>query len=156
MKKTKTKPRRSISWDECFMRMAHIIAERSKDPYTQAGAVVVTPNNVVVGVGYNGFPRGIDNNALPWDKEGKLEDTKYAYICHAEENAIYNANNTTQNCKIYCTLFPCNECVKTIIQTGIREVVYESDKYAETPMVKASKRMLKLLKIPIRQYKRKK
>ena len=138
------------------MRMAHIIAERSKDPYTQAGAVVVTPNNVVVGVGYNGFPRGIDNNALPWDKEGKLEDTKYAYICHAEENAIYNANNTTQNCKIYCTLFPCNECVKTIIQTGIREVVYESDKYAETPMVKASKRMLKLLKIPIRQYKRKK
>ena len=156
MKKTKTKPRRSISWDECFMRMAHIIAERSKDPYTQAGAVVVMPNNVVVGVGYNGFPRGIDNNALPWDKEGKLEDTKYAYICHAEENAIYNANNTTQNCKIYCTLFPCNECVKTIIQTGIREVVYESDKYAETPMVKASKRMLKLLKIPIRQYKRKK
>ena len=138
------------------MRMAHIIAERSKDPYTQAGAVVVMPNNVVVGVGYNGFPRGIDNNALPWDKEGKLEDTKYAYICHAEENAIYNANNTTQNCKIYCTLFPCNECVKTIIQTGIREVVYESDKYAETPMVKASKRMLKLLKIPIRQYKRKK
>ena len=138
------------------MRMAHIIAERSKDPYTQAGAVVVTPNNVVVGVGYNGFPRGIDNNALPWDKEGKLEDTKYAYICHAEENAIYNANNTTQNCKIYCTLFPCNECVKTIIQTGIREVVYESDKYAETSMVKASKRMLKLLKIPIRQYKRKK
>ena len=156
MKKTKTKPRRSISWDECFMRMAHIIAERSKDPYTQAGAVVVMPNNVVVGVGYNGFPRGIDNNALPWDKEGKLEDTKYAYICHAEENAIYNANNTTQNCKIYCTLFPCNECVKTIIQTGIREVVYESDKYAETSMVKASKRMLKLLKIPIRQYKRKK
>ena len=156
MKKAKTKPRRSISWDECFMRMAHIIAERSKDPYTQAGAVVVMPNNVVVGVGYNGFPRGIDNNALPWDKEGKLEDTKYAYICHAEENAIYNANNTTQNCKIYCTLFPCNECVKTIIQTGIREVVYESDKYAETPMVKASKRMLKLLKIPIRQYKRKK
>jgi len=138
------------------MRMAHIIAERSKDPYTQAGAVVVMPNNVVVGVGYNGFPRGIDNNALPWDKEGKLEDTKYAYICHAEENAIYNANNTTQNCKIYCTLFPCNECVKTIIQTGIREVVYESDKYAETSMVKASKRMLKLLKIPIRQYKRKK
>jgi len=156
VKKTKTKPRRSISWDECFMRMAHIIAERSKDPYTQAGAVVVMPNNVVVGVGYNGFPRGIDNNALPWDKEGKLEDTKYAYICHAEENAIYNANNTTQNCKIYCTLFPCNECVKTIIQTGIREVVYESDKYAETSMVKASKRMLKLLKIPIRQYKRKK
>jgi len=156
VKKAKTKPRRSISWDECFMRMAHIIAERSKDPYTQAGAVVVTPNNVVVGVGYNGFPRGIDNNALPWDKEGKPEDTKYAYICHAEENAIYNANNTTQNCKIYCTLFPCNECVKTIIQTGIREVVYESDKYAETPMVKASKRMLKLLKIPIRQYKRKK
>lgn len=138
------------------MRMAHVIAERSKDPNTQAGAVVVTQNNVVVGVGYNGFPRGIDSDALPWNREGTLEDTKYAYVCHAEENAIYNANNSTENCVIYCTLFPCNECVKTIIQNGVREVVYENDKYIDTPQIKASLKMLKLVRIPVRQYKRKK
>ena len=108
--KKKTLPRKAISWDECFMRMAHIISERSKDPSTQAGAVVVDMKNVVVGVGYNGFPRGIKSEDLPWEKVGDLEDTKYAYVCHAEENAIYNANNSTKGCKIYCVLFPCNEC----------------------------------------------
>lgn len=151
----KASPRKSISWDECFMRVAHVIAERSKDPSTQAGAVIVDPNNVVLGMGYNGFPRGISNDALPWDKEGKFENTKYAYVCHAEENAVYNANNSTQGCIIYCTLFPCNECTKTIIQNGIKEVVYESDKYADTPIVYASKKMLKLAKVSTRQYKRK-
>jgi dCMP deaminase len=145
-------PRKCISWDECFMRMAHVIAERSKDPSTQAGAVVVDENNVVIGLGYNGWPRGIKNEDLPWDREGDFENTKYAYVCHAEENAIYNANSPTKDCKIYCTLFPCNECVKTIIQNGIKEVIYESDKYADTPPIKAAKRMLKLVKIPFRQY----
>jgi len=154
--KKKTMPRKAISWDECFMKMAHVIADRSKDPSTQAGAVVVDNNNVVVGVGYNGFPRGISNDSLPWEKDGKLDDTKYAYICHAEENAIYNANNSTKGCKIYCTLFPCNECAKTLIQNGIKEVIYESDKYADTPIVKASKKMFKLTKIPFRQFKLKK
>lgn len=151
--KKKILPRRAISWDECFMRMAHVIAERSKDPSTQAGSVVADINNVVVGVGYNGFPRGIDSSLLPWDKVGELDETKYAYVCHAEENAIYNANNFTKGCKIYCTLFPCNECVKTIIQTGIKEVIYENDKYKSIPAVKAAKTMLKLAKIKIRNYK---
>lgn len=151
--KKKTLPRKAISWDECFMRMAHVISERSKDPSTQAGAVVADVNNVVVGVGYNGFPRGIKNEDLPWEKIGNLEDTKYAYICHAEENAIYNANNFTKNCKIYCTLFPCNECAKTIIQNGIKEVVYESDKYKNTGQVIASKKMFKMAGVKIRQYK---
>lgn len=151
----KTLPRRNfISWDECFMRMAHLISERSKDPSTQAGAVIVDSQNVVVGLGYNGFPRGIDSNALPWDREGKYEDTKYAYVCHAEENAVYNANNSTKDCKIYCTLFPCNECTKIIIQMGVKEIIFESDKYAETPGIRASKRMLKLAKVKLRQYKR--
>ena len=156
MKKVSKKvlPRQCISWDECFMRIGHTIAQRSKDPSTVAGAVVVDINNVVVGMGYNGFPRGINNNALPWEKEGQLlEDTKYAYVCHAEENAIYNANNSTKGCKLYCTLFPCNECTKTIIQNGIIEIIYESDKYADTSAVRASKKMLKLAKIPTRQYK---
>lgn len=148
----KIMPRKCISWDECFMRMAHIIAERSKDPSTQAGALVANEDNVVVGLGYNGWPRGIKNEDLPWDREGDFENTKYAYVCHAEENAIYNSNGPTKDCKIYCTLFPCNECTKTIIQNGIKEIIYESDKYADTPSVKAAKRMLKLAKIPFRQY----
>lgn len=152
-----TKPRdNAISWDECFMKMAHIIADRSKDPSTQAGAVVVTDDNVVVGMGYNGWPRGIKAEDLPWDREGDYENTKYAYVCHAEENAVYNANNSTKDCKLYCTLFPCNECAKTIIQNGIKEVVYESDKYADTPAVKASKRMFYLAKVSTRQYNLKK
>lgn len=148
----KVAPRKCISWDECFMRMAHIIAERSKDPSTQAGAVIVDSNNIVVGMGYNGFPRGISNTALPWEKEGELENTKYAYVCHAEENAVYNSNNSTKDCKLYCTLFPCNECTKTIIQNGIKEIIYESDKYADTSIVRASKKMLKLANITTRQY----
>lgn len=148
----KTIPRKCISWDECFMRMAHVIAERSKDPSTQAGAIVVDDKNVLVGAGYNGWPRGIKNTDLPWEREGGFENTKYAYVCHAEENAIYNANNSVKNCKLYCVLFPCNECAKTAIQTGIKEIIYESDKYTHTPVVKASKKMFKLAGIKIRQY----
>jgi len=152
-KKFKAIPRTCISWDECFMRMAHVIADRSKDPSTQVGSVVVNHQNVVVGLGYNGFPRGIKNSDLPWDREGDFENTKYAYVCHSEENAIYNSNGVTKDCKIYTTLFPCNECVKTMIQNGIKEVVFEDDKYIDTPSHKASIRMLKLAKIKYRKYK---
>ncbi len=141
-----------ISWDECFMRMSHVIAERSKDPSTQNGSVVVTEENVVVGLGYNGWPRGISADALPWTREGEFENTKYAYVCHAEENAVYNANAQTKGCKIYCTLFPCNECAKTIIQNGIVEVVYESDKYADTPSVRVSKKLFELAGVKFRHY----
>jgi dCMP deaminase len=148
----KTTPRKCISWDECFMRMSHVISERSKDPNTQVGAVVVNYNNVVVGVGYNGFPRGIENDALPWEREGGFEDTKYAYVCHAEENAIYNANNSTKGCKIYCIELPCNECAKTIIQNGIKEVIFESTKHINTPGVAAAKKMFKLTGVKVRQY----
>jgi dCMP deaminase len=145
-----------ISWDECFMRIAFTIAERSKDPSTQAGAVIANEENVVVGMGYNGWPRGIESCDLPWDREGSLEDTKYAYVCHAEENAVYNANNSTKGGKIYCTLFPCNECAKTIIQNGIKEVIYDSNKYDNTPAVKASKKMFSLAGVSTRQYSCKK
>lgn len=144
-----------ISWDECFMRIAHVIAERSKDPSTQAGAVIANEKKVVVGLGYNGWPRGINNDDLPWNKKGDLFDTKYAYIVHAEENAIYNSNAQTKECKIYCTLFPCNECTKTIIQNGIREIIYESDKYHDQEIWQASRRMLDLAGIKYRQYKSK-
>ncbi|PIT87450.1 MAG: cytidine deaminase [Candidatus Magasanikbacteria bacterium CG10_big_fil_rev_8_21_14_0_10_40_10] len=141
-----------ISWDECFMLMAGLIAKRSKDPSTQAGAVIVDQNNVVVGLGYNGFPRGIGNNDLPWDRQGGFLQTKYAYVCHAEENAVYNANNSTKNCKIYCTLFPCNECAKTLIQNGINEIIFESDKYHDVDSFVASRRLFETAGIKTRQY----
>lgn len=141
-----------ISWDECFMRMAHLMAKRSKDPSTQNGAVVVDSRNVVVGLGYNGWPRGIETEALPWEREGAFLDTKYAYVCHAEENAIYNANAKTENCTIYCTLFPCNECAKTIIQMGLKEVIYDSDKYHDEPISLASRKLLDLAGVVYRQY----
>lgn len=134
------------------MRMAHVISERSKDPSSQVGAVIADQNNVVVGLGYNGFPRGIDENQFPWAREGALPDTKYAYICHAEENAVYNANNVTTNCKIYSTLFPCNECSKTLIQKGITEIIYESDKYHDQPECIAARRMLDAAGVTYRQY----
>lgn len=136
------------------MRMARTIAERSKDPSTQAGAVITTKDNVVIGLGYNGFPRGVDNETFPWERDTSLplDETKYAYICHAEENAIYNANSNTKGGRIYCTLFPCNECAKSIIQNGITEVVFESDKYHDTPVCAASRRMLDAAKVSCRQY----
>ncbi|MDD5040159.1 MAG: dCMP deaminase family protein [Patescibacteria group bacterium] len=143
----------AISWDECFMRMAHVIADRSKDPNTQAGAVVANQKNVVVGLGYNGWPRGIETDELPWDREGKLSETKYAYVVHAEENAVYNSNARTEGCKLYCTLFPCNECSKTIIQNGIVEIIFESDKYHDDDVWIASRRLLDLAGVKYRQYK---
>lgn len=147
------KPRQDyLSWDETFMRMAHLIAQRSKDPSTQTGAVIATTNNIVVGLGYNGAPRNIESEDIPWERDGDFENTKYAYVCHAEENAIYNANNSTKDCKLYCTLFPCNECTKTIIQNDIKEVIYDSDKYANSPASKVSRKLLKMANITVRQY----
>lgn len=134
------------------MRMAHVIAERSKDPSTQAGAVIANDNNIVVGIGYNGFPRGVDSAKFPWEREGGFLETKYAYVCHAEENAVYNANATVKESKIYCTLFPCNECAKTLIQNGISEVVFESDKYHDTDICIASRKLLDAAGIKCRQY----
>lgn len=141
-----------LSWDECFIQMAHLMAERSKDPSTQAGAVVVDPNNIIVGLGYNGFPRGCEDDKLPWAREGGFLDTKYAYVVHAEENAIYNANKETEGCRVYCTLFPCNECVKTIIQSGIKEIVFASDKYHDTDPWIAARKMLDLAGVKYRHY----
>lgn len=141
-----------ISWDECFMRMAHVIAERSKDPSTQAGAVIADKHNIVIGLGYNGFPRGVDEANFPWEREGDFLNTKYAYVCHAEENAIYNSNAQPRECKIYCTLFPCNECAKTIVQNGISEVIYESDKYHNEDQWVASRKILDAAGVKYREY----
>ncbi len=134
------------------MRIARVIAQRSKDSSTQAGAVLVNRDHVVVGLGYNGWPRGIDTDKLPWERDGKPSETKYAYVVHAEENAVYNANGSTRDCILYCTLFPCNECAKTMIQNGISEVVFESDKYHDQEAWIASRKLLDLAGIRCRQY----
>ena len=130
-----------ISWDEYFMGVALLAAERSKDPNTQVGACIVDEQNRILSTGYNGFPYGCSDDVFPWDRTG--EDTKYPYVVHAELNAILNTRGKSlAGSRIYVALFPCNECAKAIIQAGIKEVVYLSDKYCKTPMTLASKRML--------------
>jgi dCMP deaminase len=132
-----------ISWDEYFMGVALLSAKRSKDPSTQVGACIVNDKNKIVGAGYNGLPIGCDDDEFPWEKQGDFLNTKYPFICHAELNAILNnIGMDLRNCKIYTALFPCNECSKAIIQSGITEVIYLSDKYADTDVSKASRLML--------------
>jgi len=143
--------RKVLSWDEYFMSLAHLSAVRSKDPSTQVGAVIVDSSNRVVGLGYNGFPRGCDDEKFPWEREGEFLDTKYAYVVHAELNAILNSNKLIENCRLYVSLFPCNECAKAIIQSGIKEIIYESDKYKDLDNFKASKKMLEASGIKLRQ-----
>jgi len=152
MSKKVTKRTDYISWDEYFMGIALLSSKRSKDPSTQVGACIVNNDKKIVGVGYNGFPSGCSDEILPWNREGAFVETKYPYICHAELNAILNSiGQGLKGCIIYVALFPCNECAKAIIQSGIREVVYLSDKYAETDSVKASKIMFEQSGVKLRQ-----
>ncbi|MBR2730862.1 MAG: dCMP deaminase family protein [Clostridia bacterium] len=132
-----------ISWDEYFMGVALLSAKRSKAPNTQVGACIVNRRNQIMSVGYNGFPRGCSDASFPWARESEdAYDTKYPYVCHAELNAILNSGGADlEGCRIYVALFPCNECAKAIIQSGIREVIYLSDKYAASVGTRASKRM---------------
>ena len=135
------------------MGVALLSAYRSKDPNTQVGACIINPHKKIVGIGYNGLPIGCSDDIFPWTKEGEFLDTKYPYICHAELNAVLNKNSENlYDCIIYVVLFPCNECAKVIIQSGIREVIYMSDKYARTDPVKASKRMFDSAGVVYRQF----
>ena len=130
-----------INWDEYFMGVAMLAARRSKDPSTQVGACIVSQDNIIISTGYNGMPKGCSDDEFPWEREG--EETKYPYVVHAELNAILNSNGRNlRGSRIYVALFPCNECAKAIIQSGIKEIIYLSDKYAHTPTTIASKRML--------------
>lgn len=141
-----------ISWDEYFMGVAALSAMRSKDPNTQVGACIVSPEHKILSMGYNGFPLGCSDDEFTWEREG--EDNKYFYSTHSELNAILNyRGGSLEGATIYVTLFPCNECAKAIIQSGIRTLVYDSDKYADTAMVKASKKMLKAAGIQCVPYK---
>lgn len=141
-----------LCWDDYFMSVALLSGNRSKDPNTQVGACIVNKNNVIESIGYNGLPKGCSDDEFPWEKEGEMLNTKYPFVVHAELNAILNAKGKDlSGCKIYVALFPCNECAKAIIQSGISEVVYLSDKYANTDSVKASKMMFKCAGVELRQ-----
>lgn len=134
------------------MQICRVIAKRSKDPNTQNGACLVNEDNVVIGLGYNGFPRGCSDDKLSWAREGNFCNTKYAYVVHAEENAILNANASTKGARLYCTLFPCNECAKVIIQKGIKEIIYDGDKYHNDDRWKVSRKILDMAGVKYRQY----
>ena len=143
-----------ISWDEYFMGVALLAAMRSKDPSTQVGACIVDNENRILSTGYNGFPSGCSDDEFPWGREGDFGETKYPFVVHAELNAILNAHGKNlTGAKIYVALFPCNECAKAIIQCGIKEVIYLSDKYATTDGTLASKRMLNAAGIKLTQLK---
>ncbi len=132
-----------ISWDEYFMSVAILAGMRSKDPNSQVGACIVSSDNKILSMGYNGFPRGCSDDEFPWAREGDPMDTKYLYVVHSELNAILNyRGGSLEGAKLYVSLFPCNECAKAIIQSGIKTVVYDQDKYSDTPSVMASKRMM--------------
>ena len=142
-----------ISWDEYFIGIAKLSSMRSKDPSTQVGCCIVSQDNRILSVGYNGAPNGFDDDSFPWARIGEKLETKYMYVCHSELNAILNyRGGSLEGCKIYVTLFPCNECAKAIIQSGIKTVVYAENKYDGTPSVEASKRLMNAAGVRYYQY----
>lgn len=143
-----------ISWDAYFMGLAILSSKRSKDPNTQVGACIVNDEKRIVSVGYNGAPNGInDDTDMKWDRDGDFKDTKYAYVCHSELNAILNSKSDLKGCTLYVTLFPCNECAKAIIQSGIKKIVYLSDKYNGTDGNVVAKYMFDKVNIKYEEYK---
>ncbi len=142
-----------ISWDAYFMGVAKLSALRSKDPGTQVGACIVNQDKRIIGIGYNGLPKGCSDETFPWEKDGSFLDTKYPYVVHAEANAILNATQSLKGATIYVSLFPCNECAKLIIQSGITEIIYEDNKYEKTEGNLAAIRMLNEAKVSFRQIK---
>lgn len=150
-----TKREDYISWDEYFMGVAFLSGMRSKDPNTQVGCCIVSQDNKILSMGYNGLPIGCSDDEFPWNREGEPLDNKYFYTTHSELNAILNyRGGSLEGAKVYVTLFPCNECAKAIIQSGIRTVIYASDKYALQPSTIASKRMFDASGVEYRQYTR--
>ncbi len=132
-----------ISWDDYFMGVALLASERSKDPNTRVGACIVDSQNRILSTGYNGFPQGCSDDEFPWNRDESIGETKYQFVVHAELNAVLNARGRNlSGSKLYVSLFPCHECAKAIIQSGVTEVIYLSDKYNGTESDNASKRML--------------
>ncbi len=146
-----------ITWDQYFMGIAIMSAERSKDPGTQVGACIVDKDNRILSVGYNGMPMGCEDDIMPWNRDGEGLNSKYIFVCHAELNAIlnYRGGGNLKGARCYVTLFPCNECAKAIIQCGISEIVYMSDKYADTDSTVAAKKMFDMAGVKYRTYENK-
>lgn len=144
-----------IDWDTYFMLVAKVSAFRSKDPNTQVGACIINDDKRIVGCGYNGAPNGFDDDVMPWAREGDFVNTKYAYVCHAEANAILNSHTDLRGTTIYVDLFPCNECAKLIIQAGIKKVIYLSDKYNGTDGNIVAKKLFDKCGIVYEQFKEK-
>ena len=142
-----------LTWDEYFMGIAILSTYRSKDPNTQVGACIVSKDNKILSIGYNGAPIGFDDDVMPWDRIGDFKETKYAYVCHSELNAILNYKGNLEGTKLYVTLFPCNECAKVIVQSGIKEIVYLSDKYNDTDSNIVSKKIFDQVGIKYTKYK---
>lgn len=141
-----------ISWNDYFMSISLLSGMRSKDPSTQVGACIVDCNNRIISIGYNGFVNGCSDEDFPWSRDGEFLETKYPYVVHAEQNAILNARGKSlEGCRLYVNLFPCHECARNIIQAGIKEVYYLSDKYSDTDSTKASKYMFEKAKIKLIQ-----
>ncbi|XP_044493405.1 deoxycytidylate deaminase [Mangifera indica] len=147
-----------LTWDDYFMSIAFLSAERSKDPHRQVGACLVSQDGVILGIGYNGFPRGCSDDKLPWAKKSKTGnplETKYPYVCHAEVNAILNTNHASAvGQRLYVTMFPCNECAKIIIQSGVSEVIYFVEKRlnnSDTAYV-ASHQLLSMAGVKVRKH----
>lgn len=141
-----------ITWDEYFMGIAILSAERSKDPNSQVGACIVNDEKRILSIGYNGAPRGLSDDIMPWERVGEFVDTKYAYVCHSELNAVLNYKGNLKDTILYVTLFPCNECAKVLAQTGIKEVIYLSDKYNGTDSDVVSKKILDAAGIKYHKY----
>ena len=143
-----------ITWDEYFMGIAILSSERRKDPNTGVGACIVSPDNKILSIGYNGAPTGLSDDIMPWGREGETLNTKYPYVCHSELNAILNCPTSVRGARVYVTLFPCNECAKAIIQSGIKEVIYLDDKYHDTDGCKASRMMFDNCGVTYRKYEK--
>ena len=148
------KDKNYISWDTYFMGVALLSSYRSKDPSTKVGACIVNEQKRIIGIGYNGFPYGCSDDEFPWARDGEYLECKYPYVVHAEPNAILNSTTSLQGATLYVTLFPCNECAKLIIQSGIKEIVYMGDKYDGTPSDLASKKMLNAAGIKLRKMEK--
>lgn len=121
-----------ISWDSYFMGIAKLVRERSEDPCCKVGACIVKDNKII-STGYNGMPSRSEHGIYPWTK-GDTDPTKnkYFYVVHAELNAILNSEKSLKGATLYVTKFPCNECAKAIIQSGISKVIFTDDISNET------------------------
>lgn len=143
-----------ISWDQYFMGIAILSSYRSKDPSTSVGSCIVSQENKILSLGYNGAPIGFSDDIFPWEREGSFMETKYAYVCHAEMNAILNCPTSVKGARVYVTLFPCNECAKAIVQSGIKEIIYLDDKYHDTDGCKVARKIFDECGVTYRKYEK--